>query len=236
MQLSFNNFSGELPKSLFNLTKLEVLDFSSNALSGFIPLRFGSSLREIHLQSNLFTGPIPATLSSIPSGLSNCTDLNWISLSSNHFTGEIPSWIGRLENLAILKLGNNSFSGSIPPELGDCKSLIWLDLKSNRLSGTIPSTLSKQSGNISVGFVTGKRYVYLKNDGSKECRVRWIEYAFDFRFSLCRERCVGEEEIQAYGVGRFRRESEEANEVGEVGVVTFAVTGGNENERSGFFY
>ncbi|KAI0524047.1 hypothetical protein KFK09_003411 [Dendrobium nobile] len=165
IDLSFNYLSGKIPSSIATLPFLRDLIMWQNLLEGEIPTDFGRStaLENLILDNNALTG-------SIPSGLSNCTDLNWISLSSNHFTGEIPSWIGRLENLAILKLGNNSFSGSIPPELGDCKSLIWLDLNSNRLSGTIPSTLSKQSGNIAVGFVTGKRYVYLKNDGSKECR------------------------------------------------------------------
>ncbi|PKA64504.1 Systemin receptor SR160 [Apostasia shenzhenica] len=240
LQLSFNNLSGELPKIIPNLTKLEFLDLSSNALSRFIPPSLcqnslSSSLKELHLQNNLFVGPVPATLMNcselvsvdlsfnyltgripssigslsrlcdlimwqnvlegeipgelgqiptlenlildnngltgpIPQGLSNCTNLNWISLSSNHFSGVIPPWIGRLNNLAILKLGNNSFSGNIPAELGDCKSLIWLDLNSNRLNGRIPPTLAKQSGKIAVGFISGKRYVYLKNDGSKECR------------------------------------------------------------------
>ncbi|PKU64305.1 Brassinosteroid LRR receptor kinase [Dendrobium catenatum] len=165
IDLSFNYLSGKIPSSIATLPFLRDLIMWQNLLEGEIPTDFGRStaLENLILDNNALTG-------SIPSGLSNCSDLNWISLSSNHFTGEIPSWIGRLENLAILKLGNNSFSGSIPPELGDCKSLIWLDLNSNRLSGTIPSTLSKQSGNIAVGFVTGKRYVYLKNDGSKECR------------------------------------------------------------------
>ncbi|KAM2194584.1 hypothetical protein ACFX1R_028697 [Malus domestica] len=37
------------------------------------------------------------------------------------------------------------------------------------LNGTIPPALFKQSGNIAVNFVASKTYVYIKNDGSKEC-------------------------------------------------------------------
>lgn len=189
LRLQNNLFSGRIPATLGNCSSLVSIDLSFNYLTGTIPSEIGSLsfLQDLIMWQNLLEGEIPVDLGripalenlildnngltgSIPASLSNCTELNWISLSSNHFTGSIPAWIGGLANLAILKLGNNSFSGAIPPELGECRSLIWLDLNSNRLNGTIPSTLSKQSGNIAVGFVTGKRYVYLKNDGSKECR------------------------------------------------------------------
>ncbi|KAL0350041.1 UNVERIFIED_CONTAM: Brassinosteroid LRR receptor kinase [Sesamum radiatum] len=120
------------------------------------------SLENLILDFNDLTGSIPASLS-------NCSNLNWISLSNNQLSGEIPASLGQLANLAILKLGNNSLSGSIPAELGDCSSLIWLDLNSNFLNGTIPPALFKQSGNIAVALLTGKSYVYIKNDGSKQC-------------------------------------------------------------------
>ncbi|KAG1367605.1 brassinosteroid LRR receptor kinase BRI1-like [Cocos nucifera] len=189
LYLQNNQFTGRVPESLSNCSELVSLDLSFNYLTGAIPATLGSlsSLRDLIMWQNLLEGGIPARLSnirslenlildnngltgSIPAGLSSCTNLNWISLSSNHLSGPIPSWIGRLGNLAILKLGNNSFSGTIPPELGDCKSLIWLDLNNNQLNGTIPPALARQSGNIAVGLVTGRRFVYLKNDGSSECR------------------------------------------------------------------
>ncbi|KAI3945820.1 hypothetical protein MKW98_023094 [Papaver atlanticum] len=188
LYLQNNMFTGIVPSSLSKCSKLITLDLSSNYLTGTIPSSFGSlsQLRDLIMWLNQLTGEIPTELENIktlenlildnngltggiPSGLSNCTNLNWISLSSNLLSGEIPSWIGTLNKLAILKLGNNSFSGVIPAELGDCRSLIWLDLNSNSLSGSIPATLSKQAGNIAGGLVAGKRYVYLKNDGSPGC-------------------------------------------------------------------
>lgn len=164
LDLSFNYLTGTIPPSLGSLTNLKDLIMWLNLLSGEIPdeLRYIKSLENLILDNNAFTGVIPP-------GLSNCTNLNWISLSSNRLTGEIPAWIGGLTSLAILKLGNNTFSGGIPPEIGDCKSLIWLDLNSNRLSGSIPSTIAKQAGNVAVGLISGKRFVYLKNDGSADC-------------------------------------------------------------------
>ncbi|PSS21546.1 Systemin receptor like [Actinidia chinensis var. chinensis] len=164
LDLSFNYLTGTIPASLGSLSKLRDLMMWLNGLHGEIPLElmYGVSLENLILDFNELSGTIPASLSY-------CTNLNWISLSNNKLTGEIPATFGRLANLAILKLGNNSISGSIPPELGDCRSLIWLDLNTNLLNGTIPPALFKQSGNIALGLLTGKRYIYIKNDGSEQC-------------------------------------------------------------------
>ncbi|KAI7730092.1 hypothetical protein M8C21_033298 [Ambrosia artemisiifolia] len=164
LDLSFNSLIGNIPKSFRNLSKLQDLIIWMNLLTGEIPeeLMYLSNLENLILDFNYLTGSIPASLS-------NCTNLNWISLSNNNLFGEIPAALGGLSNLAILKLGNNSFSGKIPPELGDCKSLVWLDLNTNQLSGTIPPALFKQSGFIAAAYLTGKPYLYIKNDGSKQC-------------------------------------------------------------------
>ncbi|XP_057972245.1 systemin receptor SR160 [Malania oleifera] len=187
LYLQNNMFTGPIPATLGNCSDLVSLDLSFNYLTGTIPSSLGSlsNLRDLMIWLNQLQGEIPEDLmnlrmleslildfneltGSIPSGLSNCTNLNWISLSNNRLSGEIPPWIGRLSSLAILKLGNNSFQGQIPPELGDCQRLIWLDLNSNLLSGTIPPALFKQSGNIVAGLVAGKRFAYIKNDGSNK--------------------------------------------------------------------
>lgn len=188
LYLQNNQFGGTIPPTLSNCTQLVSLDLSFNYLTGTIPSSLGSlsKLRDLIIWLNQLSGEIPQELTNlgslenlildfnyltgtIPSGLSNCTNLNWISLANNKLSGAIPGWIGKLPKLAILKLSNNSFYGNIPPDLGDCKSLIWLDLNTNLLNGTIPIGLFKQSGNIWVNFLASKTYVYIKNDGSKEC-------------------------------------------------------------------
>ncbi|XP_073149347.1 systemin receptor SR160-like [Henckelia pumila] len=188
LYLQNNMFTGTVPSSLSNCSLLESLDLSFNYLNGSIPPSLGSlsKLRDVILWLNQLQGEIPQEFmylqslenlildfndltGPVPDYLSNCTHLNWISLSNNQLTGEIPASLGLLANLAILKLGNNLLSGSIPAELGDCRSLIWLDLNTNLLNGTIPPALSKQSGNIDVALLTGKRYIYIKNDGSEQC-------------------------------------------------------------------
>ncbi|KAK1299122.1 Protein BRASSINOSTEROID INSENSITIVE 1 [Acorus calamus] len=190
LYLQDNLFTGAIPASLANCSGLVSLDLSFNYLTGPIPSSLGSlsRLRDLIMWMNLLEGEIPPELSNIrtlenlildnnglvgtiPPGLEHLSRLNWLSLSSNRLSGPILPWIGRLSNLAILKLSNNSFSGSIPPEIGDCRSLVWLDLSSNQLNGLIPPSIAKQNGKIAVGLViTRKRYVYVKNDGSAECR------------------------------------------------------------------
>ncbi|KAH6835195.1 Leucine-rich receptor-like protein kinase family protein [Perilla frutescens var. hirtella] len=188
LYLQNNLFTGVVPKSLSNCSKLASLDLSFNYLTGTIPPSLGSlsELKDVIMLLNQLSGEIPQEFmylqslenlildfnfltGSIPASLSNCTKLNWISLSNNQLNGEIPASLGRLVNLAILQLDNNSLSGRIPGELGDCRSLIWLDLNTNFLNGTIPPSLFKQSGYIEVALLTGKRYVYMKNNGSKQC-------------------------------------------------------------------
>ncbi|XP_061375470.1 systemin receptor SR160 [Gastrolobium bilobum] len=188
LYLQNNRLTGYIPPTLSNCSNLVALDLSFNFLTGTIPASLGSlsKLRDLIIWLNQLHGEIPQELmyiktlenlildfndltGNIPSGLVNCTNMNWISLSNNRLSGQIPAWIGQLSNLAILKLSNNSFSGGIPPELGDCHSLIWLDLNTNLLTGPIPPELFKQSGKIAVNFISGKTYVYIKNDGSKEC-------------------------------------------------------------------
>ncbi|KAI3704321.1 hypothetical protein L1987_74538 [Smallanthus sonchifolius] len=183
-----NKLAGSIPSTLSNCSELVSLDLSFNSLTGIVPrsFRYLSKLEDLIIWMNLLSGEIPEELmyvqtlenlildfnyltGSIPASLSNCTNLNWISLSNNNLSGEIPAALGGLSNLAILKLGNNSFSGQIPAELGDCKSLVWLDLNTNQLSGTIPPDLFKQSGYIAAAYLTGKPYLYIKNDGSKQC-------------------------------------------------------------------
>ncbi|XP_075501587.1 LOW QUALITY PROTEIN: brassinosteroid LRR receptor kinase-like [Primulina tabacum] len=188
LYLQNNGSAGSIPQSLSNCSQLVSLDLSLNYLNGIIPPSLGTlpNLKDVILWLNQLNGEIPEDFmylrslenlildfndlsGSIPDSLSNCTRLNWISLSNNQLSGEIPASLGLLGNLAILKLGNNSLSGNIPAELGDCRSLIWLDLNTNFLNGMIPPELAKQSGKIAAGLLTGKQFVYIKNDGSKQC-------------------------------------------------------------------
>ncbi|KAD4585445.1 hypothetical protein E3N88_23046 [Mikania micrantha] len=92
IHLGFNKFTGSIPESFSNLTKVSTLDIGNNYLSGRIPNFLGelSNLRVLLLGKNNFNG-------SIPRKLCNLTNANMIDLSSNLLSSLIPRC---LQNIA----------------------------------------------------------------------------------------------------------------------------------------
>ncbi|KAI9384060.1 hypothetical protein POPTR_012G012535v4 [Populus trichocarpa] len=82
LDLSKNNFIGEIPKVIGKLKALQQLNLSHNSLTG-------------HIQSSL----------------GNLTNLESLDLSSNLLTGRIPTQLGGLTFLAILNLSHNQLEG-----------------------------------------------------------------------------------------------------------------------------
>ena len=166
IDLSFNSLTGTIPLEIWKLPNLSDMVMWANNLTGEIPEGIcvdGGNLESLILNNNFITG-------TIPQSIGKCTNMIWVSLASNKLTGNIPAGIGNLLNLAILQLGNNSLTGQIPPELGKCESLIWLDLNSNDLYGAIPSELANQAGLVIAGKVSGKQFVFVRNEGGTACR------------------------------------------------------------------
>ena len=97
-----------------------------------------SSLIQLRLSDNEFTGIIPIELSSL-------SNLEYLSLSGNQLTGPIPPELGRVINLETLHLSGNQLSGGIPSELGTLAELETLVLSNNQLTGSIPSELGRLS-------------------------------------------------------------------------------------------
>jgi Leucine-rich repeat (LRR) protein len=144
--ISNNKINGTLPGSLSNLTSLNFLSLSVNKLSGTIdPIKNITTLDEIYLAQNQFTGSIPIELGNMP-GLTKLT------LSDNKFTGNIPTQLGNLANLQQLQLNGNSLTGSIPPQLGNLSNLTFLDLGNNKLTGVIPSSIGNLSNLTYLGL------------------------------------------------------------------------------------
>ncbi|KAF3434323.1 hypothetical protein FNV43_RR25426 [Rhamnella rubrinervis] len=86
IDLSKNNFDGEIPKSVGNLKSLKGLNLSHNKIWGHIPTSLGilSNLEWLDLSSNNLYGEIPMQLSEM-------TSLEVLNLSQNHLEGAIPS-------------------------------------------------------------------------------------------------------------------------------------------------
>ncbi|CAM6072097.1 unnamed protein product, partial [Sphagnum tenellum] len=122
---------GSLPAAELNqLSNLQVLNASSNLISGSVPQSLAGlgALRVLALDANAFTGSFPFWLSS---------NLVSLSLAHNQFTGLIPNF-DSLVHLQSLNLGGNSFGPEFP-SLGN--KLVSVYLGDNQLAGPIPSSL-----------------------------------------------------------------------------------------------
>ncbi|XVF79295.1 hypothetical protein PTKIN_Ptkin14bG0209900 [Pterospermum kingtungense] len=102
IDLSNNNFSGEIPRNVGKLKSLKGLNFSHNKLEGHIPSSMGSltNLEWLDLSSNRLAGNIPEELLDI-------TFLEVFNLSYNNLVGQIP--MGKQFNT----FSNDSYIGNL---------------------------------------------------------------------------------------------------------------------------
>lgn len=93
----------QVPQSLFDRSDVEVLDLSSNELSGALPaeVRKLAKLRRLDLSDNNFTG--------LPAELGQLSQLEYLNISGNPITG-LPYELGNLKNLRELDLRNTNYS------------------------------------------------------------------------------------------------------------------------------
>ena len=114
MRLAQNALTGEIPTQVSKLVNLTELDLANNALTGLIPTELGKivGLRKLDLSQNLLSGEMPDELRWL-------SNLIYLSLNENELSGEVPAWLGSRANLLSLFLAGNSFTGCIAEELGD---------------------------------------------------------------------------------------------------------------------
>ncbi|KAK8449027.1 hypothetical protein SEVIR_7G149600v4 [Setaria viridis] len=164
LQLSNNDLNGSLPRSIFRLPRLRVLDVSSNSdLAGSLPeLPAGSSLEILNLKETQFSGQIPSSIGNlkhlktldisgsngsggIPASIGDLESLSFLDLSSSGFhIGELPAAIGRLQSLSTLRLIECGISGEIPSSFANLTRLTELNLSQNNISGPL-TFCSKES-------------------------------------------------------------------------------------------
>ena len=109
--LSWNNFSGTIPKCINNLTALvdEEYDIFHDVQNYFGVYYDG--LLNIRTKGNEYEYGRTASL------------VNGIDLSGNFLSGEIPVQMTNLKATSILDLSRNHFSGNIPQDIGNMISL-----------------------------------------------------------------------------------------------------------------
>nr|XP_048319297.1 receptor-like protein kinase isoform X2 [Ziziphus jujuba var. spinosa] len=150
VQLDFtnNSFSGDIPPNLCHRKKLRRLLLGVNQLEGSMPSEVGScpTLHRLILEQNKLTGFLPK--------FAKGTDLSYMDISKNSFSGEIPSSMGNCTNITYINLSMNKFKGSIPQELGNLINLQVFNLSHNNLVGPLPSQLSNctRLGSFDAGF------------------------------------------------------------------------------------
>ncbi|XP_062198036.1 receptor kinase-like protein Xa21 isoform X2 [Phragmites australis] len=135
LSLSNNNFTGPIPTEIFNIHTLStILDVSNNNLEGSIQQEIGNliNLVEFRAASNKLSG-------QIPSSLGECQLLQNLYLQNNMFSGGIPSLLGQLKGLQIVDLSSNNMSGQIPMFFGTFSTLQYLNISFNSFFGELPT-------------------------------------------------------------------------------------------------
>ncbi|KAE8677095.1 putative LRR receptor-like serine/threonine-protein kinase [Hibiscus syriacus] len=109
LDLSSNDFSGEIPSNFSVQSQLQLINFSYNRFSGEVPAGIGNfqQLEYLWLDSNQLYG-------TLPSVIANCSSLVHFSAEDNQLKGLLPGSIVAVPNLEVLALSRNGLSGPVP--------------------------------------------------------------------------------------------------------------------------
>ncbi|XVE59125.1 hypothetical protein DITRI_Ditri05aG0020400 [Diplodiscus trichospermus] len=180
IDLSNNMLSGELSRIQGWGNYVEVIELSSNSLTGTLPNQTSQFLRltTFKVANNSLQGVLPTILGTYPElkvidlGLNQLnesllpsffmsTKLTYLNLSGNNLSGSIPLLdiknvpsVSSAENLSLvtLDLSYNSLSGRLPQEIVKFHNLEFLNLSNNKFEGSIPDGLPDELKGFNVSF------------------------------------------------------------------------------------
>uniref|UniRef100_A0A7N0R8D8 non-specific serine/threonine protein kinase n=1 Tax=Kalanchoe fedtschenkoi TaxID=63787 RepID=A0A7N0R8D8_KALFE len=139
LALEHNNFTGQVPSSLGNISSFLQLGLKDNRFGGSIPSDLGKlkSLTFLSLSQNSLSG-------TIPHSLYNLTSLQTLSLALNQLSGSLAPNMGlHFPNLRNAYFDKNSFTGLIPPSLSNISVLRTFYVSENNLYGNVPGGLGR---------------------------------------------------------------------------------------------
>ncbi|WVZ72281.1 hypothetical protein U9M48_020766 [Paspalum notatum var. saurae] len=145
LHFSTNKFSGAIPPSISNLSALTIVDLKANGFTGYLPPDLGKLQHLTYL--NLGTNRLEANDNQgweFITSLTNCSQLQYLVLGNNSFSGQLPGSIVNLSTtLQRLYLGDNRISGAIPSNIGNLVGLRLLEMANSSISGAIPESIGK---------------------------------------------------------------------------------------------
>ncbi|KAI3843967.1 hypothetical protein MKW92_001068 [Papaver armeniacum] len=174
LRISTTKVTGQLFNLISNVPILEFLKASSCSIQGPIPESICklSSLREIFLQRNNFTGTMPSCITMLKyldrldisknfiggdvslSSLFTKLNLSYLKLGPNKLTVSIDQDLDLYPNLKlkVLGLASCNLKGLFPAFICNLTDLETLQLSGNNLTGTIPSCINKLKNLMSLDF------------------------------------------------------------------------------------
>ncbi|KAK9936307.1 hypothetical protein M0R45_013155 [Rubus argutus] len=126
LDLSGNNLTGQLSPSFGNLSSLSTLHLQNNRLTGTLDVLQDLPLQDLNIENNLFSGPIPAKLMSIPDFRNEGNPFNTTIIPSP--PAPAPSFIAS-PPFSGPGVGNLANGPSLPPILYSHKAGKFLTTK-----------------------------------------------------------------------------------------------------------
>ncbi|KAJ0976067.1 hypothetical protein J5N97_018032 [Dioscorea zingiberensis] len=136
LDLSSNNLSGQLPPSMGSMSSITTLHIQNNQLSGTLDVLQDLPLKDLNIENNLFSGPIPEKLMNIP---------NFKNAGNPFNTSIAPS--------AALSPPPLPLSGAPPPELIPKNSSDGPSTQNSSQNSSPPGRKKKTSALKVIGFV-----------------------------------------------------------------------------------
>ncbi|XP_073365923.1 receptor-like protein EIX1 [Aegilops tauschii subsp. strangulata] len=172
LDISSNGLKGEFPDWFWSaFSHATSLDISNNQISGSLPADLDRmAFKKLVLNSNRFTGPIPALPNNI----------TWLDISNNKFSETIPSNLGA-SLLEVLSVHSNQIGGYIPESICKLEWLVYLDLSNNILEGEIPQCFEIHNIQFFIlnnNSLSGKMPAFLQNNtGLKFLDLSWNKFS-----------------------------------------------------------